>query len=151
MSWLTEVINQGWFSGGVVPLVTLGATMFTKWISQNDRYTYNWKDFFAVGFDISTGSLILVVTQLYKTTSIADPALRLEQFLDALCNTGLLLLAQLLIAVVVRKLGWQPVAGATVGIGRTSAELTWFWGVIVPLLMSGVMLYLALKASGVKL
>lgn len=105
-----------------VPLITVGLSIFIKYVTRNDRHSGFRKEDLAVGLDLAVTALLIFIT---ASTQLAKNAAQSNQITEQLASVPWILMAFLVgiwgISTVVRKLGWE-----------SDDKLKWGWGIVFP-------------------
>lgn len=105
-----------------VPLITVGLSIFIKYVTRNDKYTGFKKEDLAVGLDLAVTALLIFIT---ASTQLAKASSQSPKIVEQLASVPWVLMAFLVgiwgISTVVRKLGWE-----------SDEKLKWGWGIIFP-------------------
>ena len=120
-----NVLGTPYFLQFGVPLITVGLSIFVKYVTRNDRHSGFKKEDAAVGLDLAVTALLIFITgsaQLASNLpSINPPA----QLVSKLSTVPWILMSFLIgiwgISTIVRKLGWED-----------DDKLKIFWGIILP-------------------
>lgn len=137
-----EVLGSGYFKDFIVPLVSVFLTIAIKVVSRRDLFISPTRDDFAIGFDLLTTSLILLV--MYSSKLAID--LQSKGSLNAeFCQKKLQILPWIItlailfvwgLSSVVRIWGWQ----------NNQNRILKLWpGVIIPLMIGVAALLLTVN------
>lgn len=120
-----KFLGNSFFLQFWVPLLTVGLSIFLKFVTRRDGHIAFRKEDFAVGMDLAVTAILLFVT---ATSSFAKQLLKDPKnqiLLDKAESVPWILAAFIIltwcISTVVRKVGWQA-----------DDKLTIFWGIILP-------------------
>ena len=120
-----NILSTPYFLQFGVPLITVGMSIFVKYVTRNDRHSGFRKEDAAVGLDLAVIALLIFITgsaQLASNLPSNNPPI---QLVDKLSTVPWILMLFLIgiwgISTIVRKLGWED-----------DDKLKIFWGVILP-------------------
>ena len=118
-------LGEPYFLQFGVPLITVGLSIFIKYVTRNDRHSGFRKEDLAVGMDLAVTALLIFITfstQLVRTTNSSLPV---SQITEQLSSVPWVVMAFLVgiwgISTVVRKIGWE-----------SDDKLKWGWGIALP-------------------
>ncbi|QUM89687.1 hypothetical protein HWV03_13185 [Moritella sp. 36] len=108
-----------------VPLITVGLSIFIKYVTRNDRHPGFKKEDTAVGLDLAVTALLIFITGSAKLAGDLPPVNPPADIVEKLAAVPWILMAFILgiwgVSTLVRKLGWE-----------SDDKLKIFWGIIVP-------------------
>ncbi len=120
-----KILGDPFFIQFVVPLITVGLSIFLKFVTRNDQHISFQKEDIAFGIDLSITALLIFIvssSNLVRQSLVAGAS---QDILDKVNAIPWILLSVFLgiwaVSTIVRKLGW-------VGDGK----LHIFWGISVP-------------------
>jgi len=108
-----------------VPLITVGLSIFIKYVTRNDRHSGFKKEDTAVGLDLAVTALLIFITGSAKLAGDLPPSNPPADIVEKLAAVPWILMAFIVgiwgVSTLVRKLGWE-----------SDDKLKVFWGIIVP-------------------
>lgn len=120
-----NILGDPFFIQFVVPLITVGLSIFLKFVTRNDQYISFQKEDLAFGIDLSITALLIFIvsSSTFVQQSLVPGASK--ELLDKVNAIPWILLSVFsgiwAISTVVRKLGWE-----------NDGKLHLFWGIIGP-------------------
>lgn len=136
---ITNIIFDPLFVNFAVPLITVGLTVFVKWVNQNDKYARFRKEDLAVGPELAVTAVIAIVlysSSLAQALSATTEAVAREPLLAKLSTAPWLLALSAgglwATSTLIRKRGWT-----------TDQQMHWAFGIAIPLLYGLLMLVFA--------
>lgn len=120
-----NILGDPIFIQFIVPLITVGLSVFLKFVTRNDQHVSFQKEDFAFGIDLSiTALLIFIVSSAGLVQQSIVPGVS-ESVIIKVNTIPWILLSVFLgiwaVSTIVRKLGWE-------GDGKLHV----FWGISVP-------------------
>jgi hypothetical protein len=120
-----KFLGEPYFLQFGVPLITVGLSIFIKFVTRNDKYSGFRKEDLAVGLDLAVTALLIFITssaQLASSLPLNSPP---QEKVGQLATVPWILMAFLVgiwgVSTLVRKLGWAD-----------GDKLKTFWGIVVP-------------------
>lgn len=120
-----KFIGEPYFLQFGVPLLTVGLSIFIKFVTRNDRYSGFKKEDLAVGLDLAVTALLIFITSsahLATNLPLSNPP---QVRVDQLASVPWILMAFFVgiwgVSTLVRKFGWED-----------NDKLKIFWGIVVP-------------------
>lgn len=120
-----KILGDPFFIQFVVPLITVGLSVFLKFVTRNDNHVSFQKEDLAFGIDLSiTALLIFVVSSsgLVKQSVVPNAS---QAILTKVNSIPWILLSVFLgiwtVSTIIRKLGWEE-----------DGKLHITWGILVP-------------------
>jgi hypothetical protein len=113
-----SLLGSPYFLQFGVPLITVGLSIFIKYVTRNDKHSGFKKEDAAVGLDLAVTAVLIFIT---SSTQLASNPSNSEK----LGSVPWILMAFTIgiwgVSTLVRKLGWEK-----------DDKLKIFWGIIVP-------------------
>ena len=120
-----NLLGSPYFLQFGVPLVTVGLSIFIKYVTRNDQHSGFKKEDVAVGLDLAVTALLIFITGSSQLTVSLPPTNPPPDVVEKLASVPWILMAFIIgiwsVSTVVRKLGWE-----------SDDKLKIFWGIVVP-------------------
>ncbi|ENG6063500.1 MULTISPECIES: hypothetical protein [Vibrio] len=120
-----NLLGSPYFLQFGVPLVTVGLSIFIKYVTRNDRHSGFKKEDVAVGLDLAVTALLIFITGSSQLTASLPPTNPPVDVVEKLASVPWILMAFIIgiwsVSTIVRKRGWE-----------SDDKLKIFWGIVVP-------------------
>jgi uncharacterized membrane protein YgcG len=123
-----SLIAEPYFLQFGVPLITVGLSIFLRYVTRNDHYSGFVKEDLAVGLDLAVTALLLFIAasaQVAQSLPTITDTGKAAEMATQLSSVPWLLMSFVVgiwaVSTIVRKLGWESDGKLNVG-----------WGIVVP-------------------
>ncbi|EGQ8029030.1 hypothetical protein ACCH70_004402 [Vibrio vulnificus] len=120
-----NLLGNPYFIQFGVPLITVGLSIFIKYVTRNDRHSGFKKEDVAVGLDLAVTALLIFITGSSQLTASLPADNPPVEMVNKLASVPWIIMAFIIgiwgMSTLVRKLGWE-----------SDDKLKVFWGIVVP-------------------
>jgi len=118
-------LAQPYFLQFCIPLLTVGLSIFLKYVTRNDMYSGFRKEDLAVGLDLAVTALLIFIASSAQIARSIESTPNTSEIIEKVATVPWIITAFLVgiwgVSTIVRKVGWE-----------NEDRLNIFWGIVVP-------------------